>query len=174
MWFGAKAIRHHSSRLANLVESESDARRNPDPEHQQLHVLLPGRLVGGAPSGTRSCLEDGRTGRCQRASGTAAPRLIGATPILADAMYAPVVRFLACDLALDEASAAYCRTIKLMPPMQDRIGVANEDPQDIVELEREFRAAQVPPRSHHAGACAPRWCIRERSGAVTRLALDQA
>ena len=52
MWFAVKAIRHHSSRLANLVESESDARRNPDPEHQELHVLLPGRLVGGAPSGT--------------------------------------------------------------------------------------------------------------------------
>lgn len=139
MWFGAKAIRHHSSRLANLVESESDARRNPDPEHQELHVLLPGRLVGGAPSGTRSCLEDGRTGRCQRASGTAAPRLIGATPILADAMYAPVVTgFLTCDVALDEACAAYCRTIKLMPAMLDWIAVAKEEPQDIVGLEREF------------------------------------
>lgn len=143
MWFAVKAIRHHSSRLANLVESESDARPNPDPERHELHVLLPGQLVDGAPTGTRSCREDGRTGRCQRASGTAAARLIGATPILADAMYAPVVtRFLTCDVALDEAldeaCAAYCRTIKLMPAMQDWIAVAKEWPQDIVGLEREF------------------------------------
>jgi len=90
-------------------------------------------------AGLRSCREDGRTGRCQRASGTAAARLIGATPILADAMYAPVVtRFLTCDEALDEACAAYCRTIKLMPAMQDWIAVAKEGPQDIVGLERDF------------------------------------
>ena len=139
MWFTVKAIRHHSSRLANLVESESDARPNPDPERHELHVLLPGQLVDGAPTGTRSCREDGRTGRCQRASGTAAARLIGATPILADPMYAPVVtRFLTCDVALDEACAAYCRTIKLMPAMQDWIAVAKEGPQDIVGLERDF------------------------------------
>ena len=54
-------------------------------------------------------------------------------------MYAPVVTgFLTCDVALDETCAAYCRTIKLMPAMQDWIAVAKEGPQDIVGLERDF------------------------------------
>ena len=59
MELAVKAFGHHSSRQANLVERESDACRNPEPRHQELHVLVFGQPVDGAPGRTRSCREDG-------------------------------------------------------------------------------------------------------------------
>ncbi|HQR58624.1 MAG TPA: glutathione S-transferase family protein [Azonexus sp.] len=67
------------------------------------------------------------------------PYLFGATPTLADAMYAPVVtRFLTYDVALDADCSAYCRTIMSMPAMQEWMAAAKEEPEDIEELEMEF------------------------------------
>lgn len=66
------------------------------------------------------------------------PYLFGA-PGMADAMYAPVVtRFLTYDVALDDASAAYCQTIMALPQMQEWIAAARQEPDEIDELDIEF------------------------------------
>lgn len=67
------------------------------------------------------------------------PYLFGKTPTLADAMYAPVVtRFLTYDVALDKASAAYCKRIMELPAMQEWITAARQEPEEIDELDAEF------------------------------------
>ena len=67
------------------------------------------------------------------------PYLFGARRTLADAMYAPVAtRFLTYDVPLDEACAAYCRTIMAMPEMGEWMAAARLEPDDIEELEVEF------------------------------------
>lgn len=67
------------------------------------------------------------------------PYLFGPRRGLADAMYAPVAtRFHTYDVTLDEASAAYCRTLLAMPEMQAWIAAAKLEPEDIEELEMEF------------------------------------
>jgi glutathione S-transferase len=67
------------------------------------------------------------------------PYLFGATPCLADAMYAPVcTRFLTYSVKLDPACAAYCRTIMAMPHMGEWIEAARNEPDDVMELDVEF------------------------------------
>jgi glutathione S-transferase len=70
---------------------------------------------------------------------SAGPYLFGATPCLADAMYAPVcTRFLTYSVKLDPACAAYCRTIMAMPHMHEWIEAARKEPDDVMELDVEF------------------------------------
>lgn len=67
------------------------------------------------------------------------PFLFGAQPCMADAMYAPVVtRFLTYDVPLDAACAAYCKRVMELPPMQEWIAAAREEPAEIDELDAEF------------------------------------
>jgi glutathione S-transferase len=67
------------------------------------------------------------------------PYLFGAKPCAADAMYAPVcARFVTYDVALDEPSAAYCRTIMALPLMQEWIAAAKLEPDELEELDVEF------------------------------------
>ncbi|MFZ5691729.1 MAG: glutathione S-transferase family protein [Pseudomonadota bacterium] len=67
------------------------------------------------------------------------PFLFGQTPSMADAMYAPVcTRFVTYDVKLDEACAAYCRTIMDMPLMQEWIAAAKQEPDEVEELDVEF------------------------------------
>lgn len=67
------------------------------------------------------------------------PYLFGSHRGMADAMYAPVAtRFLTYDVALDSVCAAYCQTIMAMPEMQEWLGAARQEPDDIEELEVEF------------------------------------
>jgi glutathione S-transferase len=67
------------------------------------------------------------------------PSLLGASPCAADAMYAPVcTRFLTYDVALDPASARYCKTVMAMPHMQEWIGAAKTEPEELEELDVEF------------------------------------
>jgi glutathione S-transferase len=67
------------------------------------------------------------------------PYLFGSKPCAADAMYAPVcTRFLTYDIALDPASAGYCRTIMAMPQMQEWIAAAKVEPEELEELDVEF------------------------------------
>ena len=66
------------------------------------------------------------------------PYLFGALS-MADAMYAPVcTRILTYGVALDPASAAYCRRIMEWPPMAEWVAAAKQEPEDIEELEVEF------------------------------------
>jgi glutathione S-transferase len=66
------------------------------------------------------------------------PYLFGALS-MADAMYAPVcARFLTYGVALDPASAGYCRRIMEWGPMAEWVAAARQEPDDIVELEVEF------------------------------------
>ncbi len=67
------------------------------------------------------------------------PYLFGANPCSADAMYAPVcTRLLTYDVALDSASAQYCKTIMAMPHMQEWIVAAKTEPEELEELDVEF------------------------------------
>jgi glutathione S-transferase len=65
--------------------------------------------------------------------------LFGATPTIADAMYAPVCsRFLTYNVKLDRACAGYCDTIMAMPHMQEWVAAAKREPDDVLELDVEF------------------------------------
>jgi len=67
------------------------------------------------------------------------PYLFGATPCLADAMYAPVcTRFLTYSVKLDPMCAAYCQVIMAMPHMGEWIEAARNEPDDVMELDVEF------------------------------------
>ena len=67
------------------------------------------------------------------------PYLFGATPTMADAMYAPVCsRFTTYDVPLDPASRTYCATMLALPAMQDWIDAARAEPEEMEELDVEF------------------------------------
>jgi glutathione S-transferase len=67
------------------------------------------------------------------------PFLFGKKPCMADAMYAPVVtRFLSYDVKLDSVCAAYCKRVMELPAMQEWVGEARKEPDEIDELEAEF------------------------------------
>jgi glutathione S-transferase len=74
---------------------------------------------------------------CLAASG--GPFLFGASPSMADAMYAPVcTRFLTYDVKLDSECAAYCATIMAMPEMKEWTAAALTEPDEMMELDVEF------------------------------------
>ncbi len=67
------------------------------------------------------------------------PFLFGDSPTVADAMYAPVAtRFVTYAVALSESSRAYCRTIEDWAPMREWYAAAQDEPEEIAELEVEF------------------------------------
>lgn len=67
------------------------------------------------------------------------PYLFGATPTMADAMYAPVVtRLLTYDVSVDRASTAFCNTIMTLPDMIEWCDAARLEPDDIDEFDMEF------------------------------------
>ncbi len=67
------------------------------------------------------------------------PYLFGATPSLADAMYAPVAtRFSTYDVKLDRACADYCESVMTLPDMMEWIEAARAEKAGIEELEAEF------------------------------------
>lgn len=67
------------------------------------------------------------------------PYLFGKHRTMADAMYAPVVtRFITYGVKLDAPLMAFCQTILAMPDMQEWIGAAREEPDEISELDVEF------------------------------------
>jgi glutathione S-transferase len=67
------------------------------------------------------------------------PYLFGATPTLADAMYAPVVtRFATYDVRLDRAAMDYCEMILGLPDMLEWTEAAKAEPAALEELEAEF------------------------------------
>jgi glutathione S-transferase len=67
------------------------------------------------------------------------PFLFGATPTVADAMFAPVTRrFLSYNVTLDPVSAAYCQTISDWPPMIEWTKAALAEPEELEELDIEF------------------------------------
>jgi glutathione S-transferase len=67
------------------------------------------------------------------------PYLFGATPTMADAMYAPVAtRFMTYDVKLDSDCAAYCAAIMALPAMKEWIEDARSEPEEVEELDVEF------------------------------------
>jgi glutathione S-transferase len=67
------------------------------------------------------------------------PFLFGATPTIADAMYAPVTtRFLTYAVPVSPASAAYCQTIAQWAPMVEWREAALAEAEEMEELEVEF------------------------------------
>ncbi len=75
--------------------------------------------------------------RCLAAYG--GPYLFGASPTMADAMYAPVAtRFVTYDVGLSRECAAYTRTILNWPAMAEWIAAAKAEPMELEELDMEF------------------------------------
>lgn len=67
------------------------------------------------------------------------PFLFGEHRTVADAMYAPVVtRFVTYGVKLDAPLVDFCKAILAMPEMQEWIGAAREEPDEISELDVEF------------------------------------
>lgn len=67
------------------------------------------------------------------------PFLFGASPTVADAMFAPVAtRFLTYAVSLSDKSAAYCDTIMAWAPMIEWMAAAKAEPAEIIELDVEF------------------------------------
>lgn len=67
------------------------------------------------------------------------PFLFGDAPTVADAMYAPVAtRFITYAVTVDEPSRAYCGTITDWAPMREWYAAAQDEPEEIAELEVEF------------------------------------
>ncbi len=67
------------------------------------------------------------------------PYLLGETPSMADAMYAPVVtRLKTYHVSVDDLSQRFCETILAMPEMRHWIDAAKAEPEDVEELEVEF------------------------------------
>ncbi len=67
------------------------------------------------------------------------PWLFGRRPSVADAMYAPVVtRFVTYDVALDGAAAAFAAQIEAWPDLVEWIAAAEDEPEQIEDLEVEF------------------------------------
>ena len=67
------------------------------------------------------------------------PFLFGKLPCMADAMYAPVVtRFVTYGIALDPLFEKYSKHVLAMPLMKEWMADAQNEPDDIDELEVEF------------------------------------
>jgi glutathione S-transferase len=67
------------------------------------------------------------------------PWLFGGQASIADAMYAPVVtRFLTYDVRLNATCRAYCDHVMAWPDMQEWVTAAQQEPEEIEELEIEF------------------------------------
>jgi glutathione S-transferase len=72
-------------------------------------------------------------------AGNKGPYLFGATPSVADAMFAPVcARFTTYDVKMDAVCKAYCETIMSMTVMKEWIAAAKTEPEDMEELDVEF------------------------------------
>lgn len=67
------------------------------------------------------------------------PYLFGESLSLGDAMYAPVcTRFNTYDVKLDPECRAYCRHILALPQMREWIAAAQNEPEELEELDVEF------------------------------------
>ena len=67
------------------------------------------------------------------------PYLFGASPNMADAMYAPVcTRLVTYDVDLDDVCASYCATMTALPAMAEWAAAAAAEPEDVEELDIEF------------------------------------
>jgi glutathione S-transferase len=67
------------------------------------------------------------------------PWLFGKRRTMADAMFAPVAtRFLTYDVKLSKPCFVYCQTVMAMPEMQEWVGAAKREPDDIEELDMDF------------------------------------
>ncbi len=90
-------------------------------------------------SGARPDVERIKTiwSECLEAYG--GPWLFGASPTVADAMYAPVcTRFRTYAVELEPPLAGYCDAILAWPLMQEWTQDALAEPEDIIELDVEF------------------------------------
>lgn len=109
-----------------------------------LRSALPMNLKGHYPgfkvwAGALGDIERIQTIWKEALAASKGPFLFGATPTLADAMYAPVAaRFTTYDVALDPVAEGYRRTVMNWAPMQDWIAAAMAEPEELDELDVEF------------------------------------
>jgi glutathione S-transferase len=109
-----------------------------------LRSALPMNLKAHYPNfkvwaGANGDIERIRTIWKEALAASKGPFLFGATPTLADAMYAPVAaRFTTYDVKLDPVCEDYRRTIMNWAPMQEWIAEALAEPEELDELDVEF------------------------------------
>ena len=90
-------------------------------------------------SGARPDVERIRTIWAECLDAYGGPYLFGESPVVADAMYAPVcTRFRTYAVELDTKLDAYCETIFGWPLMQEWTEGALAEPEEITELDVEF------------------------------------
>ena len=129
-----RAARARCRAIAGEMHSGFSALRASLP--MNLHAFRPGFVIWSAARADieriveiwRECLERWK-----------GPWLFGAHASIADAMYAPVVtRLLTYDVQLDAPCAAYCAHIMAWPDMVEWVAAAQQEPEEIEELEVEF------------------------------------
>jgi glutathione S-transferase len=74
-----------------------------------------------------------------RLTGSGGPFLFGASPTMADAMFAPVcTRFVTYDVDLPDDAQGYVDTIMGLPEMREWVAAAEAEPDAVEELDVEF------------------------------------
>jgi glutathione S-transferase len=129
-----RAARAHCRAISGEMHSGFSALRSALPMNLKAH--FPGFK---AWAGARADIERITTIWRECLEQYGGPYLFGEKPCAADAMYAPVcTRFITYDVALDDVSARYCRTITALPLMREWIEGAKAEPDELEELDVEF------------------------------------
>ncbi|MDI4655743.1 glutathione S-transferase family protein [Xanthobacter autotrophicus] len=129
-----RAVRAHCLSISGEMHSGFANMRSALPMNIKAHY--PGfKVWAGAQADIERIVAIWRG--CLTAHG--GPFLMGATPTLADAMYAPVCsRFTTYDVKLDSECDAYRARIMDLSLMQEWIAGAQDEPEELEELGAEF------------------------------------
>ncbi len=101
-----------------------------------LKAYRPGFAIWSGPRADIDAIEAIWDDRIERSGG---PWLFGATPSIADAMYAPVAtRLRTYDVTLGAKGSAYMRHVLAWPDLVEWTADAASEPEEIAELEVEF------------------------------------
>ena len=129
-----RAVRAHCRSICGEMHSGFSNMRSALPMNLKAHH--PGfKVWAGAQADIERIVFIWR--ECLDAHG--GPYLLGRSPCMADAMFAPVVtRFLTYDVKLQSGCAAYSEAIMALPAMQEWVEAAKAEPDEVVELDVEF------------------------------------
>ncbi|MCE1236796.1 MAG: glutathione S-transferase family protein [Hyphomicrobiales bacterium] len=129
-----RVARAHCRSIAGEMHSGFANLRSALPMNLKAHY--PGFKVW---AGARGDVERIETIWKEALAASKGPYLFGATPTLADAMYAPVAaRFTTYDVTLSPVCEAYRATIMAWPLMREWIEGALAEPEELDELDVEF------------------------------------
>jgi glutathione S-transferase len=129
-----RAARAHCRAICGEMHSGFSAMRSSLP--MNLKARFPGFKLWSRAQNDVARVLDIWTDCLQTYGG---PYLFGSKPCMADAMFAPVVtRFITYDVAISPICEAYCSTIMALPAMREWVAAAQQEPEEIDELDAEF------------------------------------